>query len=126
MAQPAPKKADGTPTANVTVTITNGSPSSASVTIPSEGVVAFVADNNDYLLELWDKKNENHPAMNLYLGANATIYLVGGSGGGSPNSVFYYKIEALAALAAEEPAGEEQGLGSGGGNKIIIGSGADD
>ena len=116
MAQPAPKKVGDTPTPNATVNITNGIVSSQSVTIPSEGVVAFVADGNDYTLELWDKKNQNHPAVNVYLPANGTIFVIGGSSSNDQNSTCYYNVEFFDAASRE-------GLGTGGGNKIIIGSG---
>jgi hypothetical protein len=117
MAQPAPKRAGDTPTPDKTVNINNGVVSSPSVSIPSEGVVEFVADNNDYMLELWDKKNENHPAVNVYLPANGTIYLIGGSSSNDQNSTCYYNVESYDAALKSE------GVGSGGGNKIIIGSG---
>ena len=117
MAQPAPKKVGDIPTPDATVNITNGVVSSQTVSIPTEGVVAFVADNNDYMLELWDKKNQNHPAVNVYLQANGTIYVVAGSSAGDQNSTCYYNVEFY---DAENEGG---GLGSGGGNKIIIGSG---
>lgn len=118
MAQPAPRKV-GTPVVDATVTITNGKPSQASVTIPSEGTVQFTADNNDYMLQLWDKKNENHPAVCVYLGANQSIYLVGDTDAGSQNSTCYYNVMFYADAASE-------GVGTGGGNKIIIGSGLDE
>ncbi|HSC46395.1 MAG TPA: hypothetical protein VLC94_11200 [Candidatus Acidoferrum sp.] len=117
MAQPAPKKVGDTPTPNATVNITNGVVSSQTVTIPSEGVVAFVADSNDYTLELWDKKNQNHPAVNVYLPADGTIYVIAGSSSNDQNSTCYYNVEFYDAANAGT------GLGSGGGNKIIIGSG---
>lgn len=120
MAQPAPKRTGDTPTPNATVNISNGVVSSQTVTIPSEGVVAFIADNNDYMLQLFDKKNENHPAVNIYLAANGTIYLVGNSSSNDQNSTCYYNVEFYDATD------KDGGLGSGGGNKIIIGSGNTD
>ena len=117
MAQPARKKAAaGTPTPDANINITNGTAPS-SVTIPSEGVVAFNADNNNYTLELWDKKNQNHPSVNVYLPANGTIYMIGGGSSNDQNSTCYYNVAFYAS------ASKGKGAGSGGGNKIIIGSG---
>ena len=118
MAQPAPQRA-GTPTPDATVTVTNGIAAPTNVTIPSEGVVEFTADGNDYLIELWDKKNEKHPAVCVYLAANSSLYLMGDPDAADHNSTCPYNVKSYA--------GSTSGgvTGTGGGNKIIIGSGID-
>jgi hypothetical protein len=114
MAQPAPQKLE-TPTPDKTVTVTNGIASPSEVTIPSQGVVQFTADASDYLIELWDKQNQKHPAVCVFLGANSSIYLVGDPDANDHNSVCPYSVKSYSDRG--------EGVGAGGGNKIIIGSG---
>jgi hypothetical protein len=82
-------------------------------------VVEFSADNSSYLIELWDKKNEKHPAVCVYLPANGSIYLMGAPAADDQNSVCPYSILTTS--------GAEHGgvTGTGGGNTIKIGSGVD-
>lgn len=117
MAQPAAQRL-GVPNPNATVTVTNGVPSPQNVTIPSKGIVQFSADGQDYLIELWDKKNEKHPAVCVYLSANSSIYLAGDPDSDDQNANCPYNIKTLS--------GAGGGLAAGGGNKIIIGSGPED
>jgi hypothetical protein len=118
MAQPAPQRI-GAPTPDATVTITDGVASPTTVTIQAEGVVQFTADGSDYLIELWDKRNENHPAVCVYLAANSSLYFVGDPDTGDHNAICPYNVKPYADSAAG-------GItGTGGGNKIIIGSGLD-
>ena len=118
MAQPAPQKV-GTPQPDATVTITNGVAAPATVTIPSEGVVEITADANDYLIELWDKKNEKHPAVCVYLAANSSLFFMGDPDQSDHNSICPYSVKSYSDS-------ESGGItGTGGGNKIIIGSGLD-
>ena len=116
MAQPAPQKLE-TPTPDQTVTVTDGIASPAEVTIPSQGVVQFTADANDYLIELWDKQNQKHPAVCVFLGANSSIYLVGDPDANDHNSICPYAVKSYS--------DRDEGVGAGGGNKIIIGSGTE-
>jgi hypothetical protein len=117
MAQPAPQRLE-TPTPDATVTVTNGTASPSEVNIPSEGVVQFTADGNDYLIELWDKQNQKHPAVCVFLAANSSIYVVGDPDGNDHNSVCPYSVKSYA--------DRDDSVGTGGGNKIIIGSGKPD
>jgi hypothetical protein len=118
MAQPAPQKLGSTPIPDATVTVTAGIASPATVSIPSEGVVEFSADNQDYLIELWDKKNEKHPAVCVYLAANSSIYLVGDPAATDHNANCPYNVMAYSGSGGG-------GIVATGGNKIIIGSGPD-
>jgi hypothetical protein len=104
---------------NQTVNIANGVPSSVSVNIPSQGVVKFNADGQDYLLEFFDRFNDRHPATYVYLQANSSVYVVGGTASEDQNATSYYNVLPYGAKSAKPTA-------TGGGNKIIIGSGTAD
>src|SRR6266704_6847275 len=117
MAQPAPQRI-GAPTPDATVAITDGVASPTTVTIQAEGVVQFTADGSDYLIELWDKKNEKHPAVCVYLGANSSIYLVGDPDANDQNANCPYNVKSYSGSGGG-------GIVATGGNKIIIGSGPD-
>ena len=54
MAQPAPQKLVTPPAPNAIVTVTAGTASPQTVTVPSQGVVQFNSDDQDYLIQLWD------------------------------------------------------------------------
>lgn len=116
MAQPAPQRV-GTPTPDATVTVTAGVASPQTVTIPSQGVVEFTADSQDYLIQLWDKKNERHPAVCVYLAANSSVYVVGDPDANDHNANCPYNVLTYS--------GSGGGIVATGGNKIIIGSGPD-
>jgi hypothetical protein len=110
----------GTKTAIVpdeTINITNGVPNNISVKIPSNGVVKFNADAQDYLLQFFDRYNERHPATYVYLPANGSIYVVGGPTEDDQNATSYYNV-------VKYSANSEKPVATGGGNKIIIGSGS--
>ena len=117
MAQPAPQKLDTPPTPDAIVTVTAGTASPETVTVPSQGVVQFNSDNQDYLIQLWDKKNEKHPAVCVYLAANSSIYVVGDPDANDQNSSCPYNV-----LTYSSSGGSPVATG---GNKIIIGSGAE-
>jgi hypothetical protein len=117
MAQPAPQKLATPPTPNAIVTVTAGTASPQTVTVPSQGVVQFNSDDQDYLIQLWDKKNEKHPAVCVYLGANSTVYVVGDPDANDQNANCPYNVMAYS--------GGGGGIVATGGNKIIIGSGPD-
>src|SRR6266487_1790675 len=119
MPQPAPQRLGTPPTPNAIVTVSAGTASPPTVNIPSQGVVQFTADNQDYLIELWDKKNEKHPAVCVYLGANSSLYFIGDPDTGDHNAICPYNVKPYADSAAGGV------TGTGGGNKIIIGSGLD-
>jgi hypothetical protein len=104
---------------NQTINIVKGAPSSPSVTIPSEGVVKFNADNQDYLLEFFDRYNDRHTATYVYLAASSSIFVVGGTASEDQNATSYYNVLSYGAKAEKPKA-------AGGGNKIIIGSGTTD
>jgi hypothetical protein len=92
MAQPAPQRLGTAPTPNATVTVTAGTASPQTVTVPAQGVVQFTADNQDYLIQLWDQKNEKHPAVCVYLAANSSIYLVGDPDANDQNANCRYNV----------------------------------
>ena len=117
MAQPAPQRLGTPPTPDATVAVTAGKAVPSSVSIPSNGVVQFNSDNQDYLVELWDKKNEKHPAVCVYLAANSSIYLVGDPSADDQNANCPYNVMTYS--------GQRGGITATGGNKIIIGSGPD-
>lgn len=117
MAQPAPQKLATPPTPNAIVTVTAGTASPQTVTVPSQGVVQFNSDDQDYLIQLWDKKNEKHPAVCVYLGANSTVYVAGDPDANDQNANCPYNVMAYS--------GGGGGIVATGGNKIIIGSGPD-
>lgn len=104
---------------NQTINITNGVPSSVSVNIPSQGVVKFNADAQDYLLEFFDRYNDRHPATYIYLPASSSVYVVGGTTAEDQNATSYYNVLTYG-TSSEKP------TATGGGNKIIIGSGRAD
>jgi len=118
MPQPATQRLGTPPTPNATVTVTAGTASPPTVNIPSQGVVQFTSDNQDYLIELWDKKNEKHPAVCVYLGANSSIYLVGDPDANDQNANCPYNVKSYSGSGGG-------GIVATGGNKIIIGSGPD-
>jgi hypothetical protein len=99
------------------VNITGGKANPASLNIDSEGVVQFNADAQDYLLQFFDRYNERHPATYVYLPANGSIYVVGGPTEDDQNATSYYNVVPYSANSKEPAA-------TGGGNKIIIGSGS--
>jgi hypothetical protein len=103
---------------NATVNITGGVPSSISVNIPSQGVVQFNADAHDYLLQFFDRYNDRHPATYVYLPANGAVYVVGGTASDDQNATSYYNVVPYVANS------EKPTAATGGGNKIIIGSGS--
>ncbi|HXT24226.1 MAG TPA: hypothetical protein VN749_05285 [Candidatus Eisenbacteria bacterium] len=116
MPQPAPQRL-GIPSPNAIVTVTAGVAYPQTVTIPSKGVVQFNADGQDYLIQLWDKKNEKHPAVCVYLAANSSIYVVGDPSADDQNANCAYNVLNYS--------GAGGGIIAAGGNKIIIGSGPD-
>jgi hypothetical protein len=117
MAQPAPQRLGTPPTPDATVTVTAGTASPQSVNIPGKGVVQFNSDNQDYLIELWDKDNGKHPAVCVYLAANSSIYLVGDPDANDQNTNCPYNVMSYS--------GQGGSIVATGGNKIIIGSGPD-
>ena len=117
MAQPAPQKLGTPPTPDATVTVSAGTASPQTVNVPSQGVVKFNSDNQDYLIQLWDKKNEKHPAVCVYLAANSSIYVVGDPDADDQNSNCPYNVLTYS--------GGGGSIVATGGNKIIIGSGPD-
>jgi hypothetical protein len=113
----------GTKTAlapDVTVTITNGVANPSSVNILAEGVVQFNADVSDYLLQFFDRYNDRHVPTNVYLPANGSVTVVGGKESEDHNATSSYNV---LFYTAEASTGETAATG---GNKIIIGSGADE
>ena len=104
---------------NQTVTITAQGASPKSVTIPSQGVVQFTADaQNDYLLQFFDRYNDRHVAVNIFLPANGSVYVVGGNTKDDQNATCYYNSMTYS--------GGLKPIDTGGGNKIIIGSGSNE
>jgi hypothetical protein len=104
---------------DATVNVTDGQANPTSVSIESEGVVQFNADAHDYLLQFFDRLNDRHVATYVYLPANGSVYVVGGTAPEDQNATSYYNVVAYGANS-------EKPIATGGGNKIIIGSGSTD
>jgi hypothetical protein len=121
MATTGTKQAPGI-TPDETVAITNGVPNKTSVSIDPEGVVQFDADGQNYLLEFYDRFNDRHPAVLVYLAANSSVTVVGGSTSEDQNATCWYNVESYNPPAAPKPVGGGVAA-TGGVNKIIIGSG---
>ncbi|MGC2849479.1 MAG: hypothetical protein WB556_05770, partial [Candidatus Acidiferrum sp.] len=77
---------------NQTVNIANGVASPASVNIKSQEVVQFNADGHDYLLEFFDRYNDRHVPTDVYLPANSSVYVVGGTAADDQNATSYYNV----------------------------------
>jgi len=76
------------------------------------------SDANDYLIELWDKKNEKHPAVCVLLGGQQLVVLYGDPDQSDHNSICPYSVKSI-----QIP--NRVALKLRWGNKIIIGSGLD-
>jgi hypothetical protein len=107
---------------DATVQVTGGVAAPPTVTIPSGGTVQINADGEDYLLEFYDKTNKYRPSAMVLLPANLSITVVGGSDTGDKNSEVPYNVKSYTSAGkAKRASGTTPATG--GGNKIIIGSG---
>jgi hypothetical protein len=101
----------------VPVTVNDGVPTPNPVTINSTGTVQFQnLDSTDYLIELWAHGNALHAAVCVFLPANGNVTLQADPA--NPNAQCHYNLMTTN--------GRGTNPGAGGGNVIIIGSGADD
>jgi hypothetical protein len=113
MAQPSPQKEAVKP--DGILIIKNKQPDSKQLRIPSQGVVSITnRDDDECLIQLWDSTNVNHPALCLVIPAGGNITLMGDPDAKCHNADCYYNV-----LLPRDALG----AGTGGGNKIIIGSG---
>lgn len=115
MAQPAPQRSPLA--APVPITVQNGQARPNPANIPSDGQAQFTnLDNSNYLIELWTKNNDHHPALCVVLPANGTVTLQGNPDADDQNAPCHYNLKT--------PSGGSTNPAAGGGSLIIIGSGA--
>ena len=107
---------------DATVTIKNGAPlpGQETVNIPTQGTVEFKnADKVDYTLQFSDYMADRHSPLCVLLPAGGTMTVVGGSRPNDKNATCDYYVNGT---TSPGKAGVKPPL-TGGGNKIIIGSG---
>ena len=113
MAQPAPQRSSLA--APVPITVQNGQ-APKQTNIPSNGQAQFNnLDSSSYLIELWTKKNDHHPALCVVLPANGSVTLQGNPDADDQNTHCNYKLMTHSGGATNPTAGD--------GGVIIIGSG---
>ncbi len=114
MAQPVPQRSPLA--APVPITVQGGHATPDPATIPSNGQAQFNnLDNSSYLIELWTKKNDHHPALCVVLPANGSVTLQGSPGADDQNTHCNYNLMT--------PGGGPTNPTAGGNGVIIIGSG---
>ncbi len=114
MVQPAPQRSPLA--APVPIRVQNGLATPNPATIPSNGQAQFTnLDNSNYLIELWTRTNDHHPALCVVLPANGTVLLQGNPDADDQNTNCRYNLKT--------PSGGNTSPAAGGTSIIIIGSG---
>ncbi|ABF42116.1 hypothetical protein Acid345_3115 [Candidatus Koribacter versatilis Ellin345] len=109
----------------IVVTITNGVPSLSQVDLPISGRIAFVnLDSVEYLIELWNRRNDDHVFVGPVLPANGSLTFCADLTHANNGDKCFYNVLLTTASRKRKRSKKSKSKGiaiDGGGHVIIIG-----
>jgi len=111
------------PLANtIVVTITNGVPSLTQVDLPMSARIAFVnLDSVEYLVELWNRRNDDHVYVGPVLPPNGSLTFSADIAHAKNGDKCYYNVLPTTAVINRKKTKSGGKVIDGGGHVIIIG-----